>query len=146
MPFANDDERPTQPPQTGHALQRRPTPATSPSLRRADPQAAFPRNTFELPWSRESKLRDEAHKLTLQADFDVFRSDLDALRAAREAFGRAAAQSEAETAAFEMRCRQETRRYEIVNRDHLDLAHRFMAQLEAYETFQRPSRSLPGND
>lgn len=141
MPFDNHDDRTTQPPQSGLALQRRPAPM-APSLRRADPQAAFPRSAFELPWSHEAKLRDQARKLTLQADFDVFRSDLNSLRAAREAFGRVAAQCEAETAAFEMRCRQETHRYEIVSRDHLDLAQRFMAKLEAFEAFRgRPGAS-----
>lgn len=114
---------------------------------RTDPSFALPRHPFESPWSPEAKARRQARDLSIQARLDAFRDDLKALRIAHRALTRSAIMrvvEAAEGAIFEIRTEQETRRYRLLNRAHIQMTGEFVDQLARIESItpQLPSPQI----
>lgn len=106
---------------------------------RADPTVVFPRSLFESPWSPAADVRRQARQSSIAARLDLFRDDLQSIRAARHAIGRAAsaqAMEAAETAVFEIRSVGESTRFAILNRTHLDMTAQFLNRLEQIDGFR----------
>lgn len=105
---------------------------------RADPRRVTP-GKIVWPWSREARARSAARDLSVEAQLDIFKDDLRAIRIAREVLSRAAtmrAVQAAETAIFEIRCLGESARFAVVNRTHLEMTRQFLLQLETIEGFR----------
>ncbi len=106
---------------------------------RTDPSFALPRGAFEMPWSPEAKARVRARELSIQARVDAFRDDLKALRIAHRALTRSAILrviESAEGAIFEIRTRNETVRYRLLNRAHIQMTEDFLGQLAVIESLR----------
>jgi len=72
----------------------------------------------------------------LQTGVDIFRDNIEVMRAAGRALASVAAvraHEAASAAKFELRARGQVVRLALLNRVHLDLAHEFIAQIERIE-------------
>ena len=106
---------------------------------RSDPSFALPRGAFEMLWSPESGARRKARDLSIQARLDAFADDLKALRTAHRALTRAAilrVVESAEGTIFEIRACGATRRYRLLNREHVKMTEDFIEQLSRIEALR----------